>query len=795
MKMRNKRRKRQNTDEILLAEGILLHTDKIPEAESRIKTLLLKGFLVYLIVMGEIGCFLTSLDISCAWLVIHTGVCLGSVFCSFLYYNHKWQNIGYFLLFFVMLASALWLRRYISSGIFAVGNELSERASVFFGSSARRNYVEQISDRSVTIPVAMCYVGWVASILVNVLISRRMRYAVTGILCAAVLFTPLYLEREPDTLYILMLSAGFLMIWIFRKNGHYRLSMQNRRYQCDQKKQRISYVYAGQTMRHTVFGILAVSFAMICLFGVFLPKNTYDRIRSASAMKAGTMDTMENFALLGIMGLFNQYPNTGGLSSGVLGGVSAIRLDYETDLTVTYAPYSMERLYLKSYTGHNYLPRQNRWDTRRDTWGRSLAEQQDPTQEVYQYMYESGDEMSAKGRMRVMNVAAPFAMYLPYYSAEQDKRVAPGETQEYAFYLSGEKNRLSMPDSIAGSSDSFGLEETAIPEENREVITQFCEEAGLRPGMDLDTAEKKLADYFQDHIPYTIRPGATPYQKDFINYFLTENRKGYCAHFASAAVLIFRYLGKPARYVEGYVIDPSDISEDGTVLSEERYEDYYDGYSPIGETAVVSVDVSDAGAHAWAEVYDGRRGWRVVDVTPASTGMDGSGSGLLQQFFDFLLSDAGSGDAQTSDAAQDMTTQGGGGDRLASIGRYAGGILAGLAVLALLVFLGQLLVRRLIWYRRYCAADFSDRLIMRYHIYIRQQGRRIRRRNSGMASPLNYREQLQWLVSLGIWQPEEQELERAVSILERAGFSNTPITEEELAWMLERLKRKRSVSR
>lgn len=784
MRMHRMRQKKIKGGENLLAEGIRLCTEEMREEEPRIVTLLLKGFLVYLTVMGGIGCFLTSLDILCAWWIIHLGVLAGALFCSLLYYNQKWQNIGYFLLFFGMLFSAVWLRRYISSGVFAVANELSRRASIFFGSSAQKSYTEQISNRSVTIPIAMCYVGWVAGIIMNVLVSRRMRYLAVSIFSMITLFIPLYFEREPSTLYVWMLSGGFFLTFIFRKNGHYGLSLQNKRYRFEAKRKRITYVYAGRAMVQMVAVVAALSFILISLLGIFLPRERYAGVRSASAMKAGTMDVMESLTLIGIMGLFNRYPNTGGLSGGTLGGVSAIQRDYETDLKVTYVPYSMDRMYLKSFTGDTYLPVQNKWDTLRDEWGQPLSEQENATQQAYRHRYRSGDEMSAKGRMKVTNVAAAEEVYLPYYSLDVSKKVALGNTGEYEYYLLHGDNNDLVSDRIGSYGDTVHNEHYAIPEDNQEVIAQFCQEAGLQRGMDSDTAVKKLRDYFQANIPYTLRPGATPYEKDFVNYFLTENRRGYCAHFASVAVLVFRYLGIPARYMEGYAIDPSDISQDGTVLSEERYEDYYDGYTPIGETAVVSVEVTDASAHAWVEIYDWFQGWHAVDVTPASAETGESG-GLLQQFFDFLLSDAGDSGSQGMETGGDPAALQMGSDRLASFGRYAGVFLAILMAVVLFVLLGRIVVRRMLWYRRYRRAGSSDRLIMRYHNYIRRQIRRDRE----LAEEMNYRGQLQRLAEKGAWQPEGLELEQAAAILEQAGFSSEPITEEELEWMLGKLGR------
>ena len=100
---------------------------------------------------------------------------------------------------------------------------------------------------------------------------------------------------------------------------------------------------------------------------------------------------------------------------------------------------------------------------------------------------------------------------------------------------------------VEGELSERELEEYLyVPSENREVIKDFCEEAGIG-GTDEEIL-KQVDMYFEENIPYTLRPGATPRGEDFVNYFLTKGRKGYCSYFASAATLIFRYNGIPARY-------------------------------------------------------------------------------------------------------------------------------------------------------------------------------------------------------------------------------------------------------
>ena len=103
---------------------------------------------------------------------------------------------------------------------------------------------------------------------------------------------------------------------------------------------------------------------------------------------------------------------------------------------------------------------------------------------------------------------------------------------------------------------------------------------------------------------YDPNTPATPEGRDFVKYFLTESRRGYCMHFASTATLIFRDMGIPARYVSGYV---ADIPASGRTL------------------------VPDANAHAWVEVYIDGYGWHPIEVTPAYAGGEpGVSGGALQ---------------------------------------------------------------------------------------------------------------------------------------------------------------------
>ena len=322
------------------------------------------------------------------------------------------------------------------------------------------------------------------------------------------------------------------------------------------------------------------------------------------------------------------------MSGGKLGGISNVRPDYLTDLVVSYTPYSNQPVYLKGYTGAIYS--QNEWLSEY-RYNSSVEEDQEDFEdesmkiEATELKRNSG-KYHATGMMKVKNVAADSSyLYYPYYTELPDYTIYNNhemfqnsqglrrmEIGEYIYYPQIVwDNRIG--DQTPGSMDvsAVSADYLAVPEENQTVIKEECDKIGLKDSMTVNEITDTVSQYFQDNIPYTLSPGATPRGEDFINYFLTQNRKGYCAHFASAATLIFREMGIPARYVEGYAFSfenvlASDINE------QEDPKDYYSGYSAIGDSPVMDVEVTDAMAHAWVEIYVDGFGWKVVEVTPGS---------------------------------------------------------------------------------------------------------------------------------------------------------------------------------
>lgn len=108
-------------------------------------------------------------------------------------------------------------------------------------------------------------------------------------------------------------------------------------------------------------------------------------------------------------------------------------------------------------------------------------------------------------------------------------------------------------------------------------------------------------------------PGITPKDKEFVNYFLTKQKKGYCTYFATSATLIFRYLGIPARYVGGYVLQDVDYLS-GVSVSDNMFDKDFTNQTG-GD--IYEYEINDSQAHAWVEIYINGFGWIPVEVTPS----------------------------------------------------------------------------------------------------------------------------------------------------------------------------------
>ena len=133
--------------------------------------------------------------------------------------------------------------------------------------------------------------------------------------------------------------------------------------------------------------------------------------------------------------------------------------------------------------------------------------------------------------------------------------------------------------------------------------------------------EKALAiELFLRRIPYSIAIPPPPADKDAVDYFLFEAKRGYADYYASTMVVMLRTVGIPARLAVGFATGRYDVAQRRFVVTEKQ-------------------------AHTWPEVYFAGLGWIPFEPSPNQTPIDrgilasqisGSTSPELDEFYDEL---------------------------------------------------------------------------------------------------------------------------------------------------------------
>lgn len=215
------------------------------------------------------------------------------------------------------------------------------------------------------------------------------------------------------------------------------------------------------------------------------------------------------------------------------------------------------------------------------------------------------------------NVEFPFVLnddYWEFDSYDANQTVRMKQTSEGRYFLDrvGADNQVigQTSDGTATGSNFFPFNDKEasyeafakqnylqVPEGFEELKEQ-CEKQKLT---DSEKIIQYVTTYLVSNYTYNMKVSKLPEDKDFVKYFLYESKEGYSAHFASAAVIMFRCFKIPARYVTGYAAPESIFAED----SDGNY------------TALLQSDNS----HAWVEIYRSGFGWIPVETTPGNIGV------------------------------------------------------------------------------------------------------------------------------------------------------------------------------
>lgn len=195
----------------------------------------------------------------------------------------------------------------------------------------------------------------------------------------------------------------------------------------------------------------------------------------------------------------------------------------------------------------------------------------------------------------------------------------PKDRKTFETLVSGSQNKtvqLPVSSTVSWNADKAAILSacgyTEFARENYLALPEMPEMETIREmyadllnDFDAETASPKeaiyelqlLRDRLCSEVTYTLAPGKTPPYEDFVSWFLLENKQGYCMHYATAGVLLARLAGIPARYCDGYLIEPEQLqlAEDGS----RRY----------------TAEILDSNAHAWCEIFLEGIGWMPFEFT------------------------------------------------------------------------------------------------------------------------------------------------------------------------------------
>lgn len=300
----------------------------------------------------------------------------------------------------------------------------------------------------------------------------------------------------------------------------------------------------------------------------------------------------------------------GQIDSGQLGGNVYFTGEEALKLTLYRAPG--ETIYLKGYTGDEYTG--SRWSEDDDLsffTDAGMGTPEDVRREYYEQPFQMASMLEEEADENVKQMilvekrgASSEEEYAPYISRQES---ATKNEAAFSFYERGSYEQLISANGYVSLSDFSPLsgeyrdyaygKYLSYPAERLTNLAALCES---HPMTDVNEIRDFIVTTLTGNAKYNLQPGECPANKDFAEYFLFERKEGYCVHFATTAVLMFRMYGIPARYAAGYIAPASEF----TINSDGEYEAH----------------IKDEKAHAWAEIYVDGEGWMPVEATPGYAG-------------------------------------------------------------------------------------------------------------------------------------------------------------------------------
>ncbi len=191
------------------------------------------------------------------------------------------------------------------------------------------------------------------------------------------------------------------------------------------------------------------------------------------------------------------------------------------------------------------------------------------------------------------------SLYAPVSALREDvygtfhtpDQLRPGQTYSAVSYLpnlSAQELRTDEAPRSAPDNNPVYVDSSTLSARAQGLAQRVVRDANASTDFDKVMA---ITTYLQHNYRYSLDIPRVPAGHEPLEWFLFDLKVGYCEQFATAATLMLRSLGIPARLATGYATGD---------------------YNPVLNQAVVR----ERDAHAWVEVNFRQHGWVPVDPTP-----------------------------------------------------------------------------------------------------------------------------------------------------------------------------------
>lgn len=452
-----------------------------------------------------------------------------------------------------------------------------------------------------------------------------------GFLCTfPVIETGLYFGKSPKLIPALMLVIYWVCLLAVNFSGYGSLSdkAQSGFFRKDNKftaKPVVRFRTSGLTSLFLIF----ICCAVFAATSVFIKVSDFSRSDKTNQLRTNMKTAASEFTFEDLGTSLERFSASFGIGNfkmynHKLGDLNKVTFNEKTDLTVYTDSALAENIYLKGYVGAVYS--KNSWEEFSD----ELYKQYDgmfsefyqnktfPQDMLTDYMleYYLSDFVNMEIKSGYRNEKYNYTPYSSVPDGEityiDDTIVKLDNFRDYSFRVTSKQvSRDNFQDFLNNyHGGSINEQYTEFVHENyckvpdnsdmQALYSRYISDSGISD-MDLYGKLDYIRNILAENAEYSLTPGKTPSSEDFVSYFLNENHKGYCVHFATSGVVLARMAGIPARYAEGYVLLSDDFSDEN-----KRADGSY------------KVDIKDNRAHAWAEIYIDGLGWIPYEFTPSS---------------------------------------------------------------------------------------------------------------------------------------------------------------------------------